>query len=110
MPADEVERGLALKVTPWRDGRLSRFDRAPDPNPPHQTERHGNQSKDRYKAHQDQIVRRRLETEAEGRKYQCRKCHLRHGVELRYHQWLHWDRLSQQPRNKHRGDTPYVAG
>ena len=30
-------------------------------------------------------------------KHQCRECHLRHRIELRYHQWLHWNRFAEQP-------------
>src|ERR1700737_4036305 len=66
-------------VTPCRDRPahyLFCFDRAHVPHPLHEIEGYGNQSKDRYQTHQDQIIRRWLEAEAECCKYKCAKCTL----------------------------------
>src|SRR2546423_1133107 len=99
MQADGVQGGgLTLEVTPCRKGAcLLGFNRAHVPYPFHEIEGYGNQSKDRYKAHQDQIVRRGIETETKRCEHQGGECHLRRRVELRYHQRLHRDWFAEQP-------------
>src|SRR5713226_2452182 len=126
MQADEVEGGLPRK-SPCRDHRrimsiafssevdlkktrqasvliqirtekvLACFDRAHMPHPLHEIEGYGNQSKDRNKTHQDLVVWRRVEAEAERGKHQCCERNLRHRIELRYHQRLHRNRLAEYP-------------
>src|SRR3984957_12515611 len=130
MPAVEVERGLPRK-SPSRDRpahdlqrsqamwtgsheenaikALPRFDRTHVAYPLDEIEGYGSQSKDRYKSHQDQVIRRRLEAEAEGGEDQCREGHLRHRVEFRYHQRFHRNRFAEQPRHDHGGHDHDVA-
>src|SRR4051812_26588860 len=88
------------------------FDAAHVLNPLHEIERDRNQSKDRDKSHQDQIVGLRLvlKIKPERGQHQRRKCNLGDGIELRYHRRLHGDGLVEQPGHDHGGDDHDVAG